>query len=173
VEMTRAAGEAFDDAAPGEGAFADFNTTLSGIPLSNQVLADAVLDADEGSFFVSHYQSTDTSNRATILESHRSGDYFGFATADLGTALYAQGNQRRIPTGVSSDLLTLFYFDEVEDELRAAWRINLQQPFKAPEALALGTGARAAAPNRACTRLYFSAQGDDDLDLFSIDVTPP
>jgi hypothetical protein len=172
VEQTRGAGEAFSDAAPAAGDFQDFNTTRSSIPLSAQGLADPVVAADDASFFYSHFTSSDVGSHATVFESHRSGAAWSFSSADLGKLLYADGLKRRMPSGVSSDGLTLFYFDQVNDDFRAAWRVNLQVPFDYSEKLALGTGVRAAAPSSACARIYFSAQGAADLDLFVAEATP-
>ena len=172
VEQTRGVGEAFDDANPDAGDFEEFNASLATVPLANQVLADAVVGADETSFFFSHFSSTYSGSYASVFESHRSGGVWGFASADLGKLLYGSDQKRCIPTGVSSDSLTLFYFDQIKDEVRAAWRVNPQVQFDYSEAFDLGTGATAAVPSGGCARIYYSAQGANDLDLFVSQVTP-
>ena len=172
LEQTRAAGAAFADADPGAGDFEEFNATLATIPVANQVLADAVVSADEASFFFSHFSSTYSGSYASVYESHRSGGVWSFSSSDLGKSLYGSEQKRRVPTGVSSDSLTLFYFDQVSGDFRAAWRVNTQVPFNYSEVLALGTGTKSAAPNAACTRIYFSAQGANGLDLFVSSVGP-
>jgi hypothetical protein len=83
------------------------------------------------------------------------------------------GAKRRVPTGLSSDSLTLFYRDDVKGDFRATWRVNPTVFFDYSEVLALGAGTRAAAPNAACKRIYFSAQGQTDLDLFVSELTAP
>lgn len=170
VEMKRTPGGSFDDASPASGNFDQFNHTISSIPSASQVLRDAVVGAGETSFFFSHYLSTSTGGYATIHESHRSGGAWIFTSTDLGKVLYASDTMRRIPTGVSSDLLTLFYRDEVKGDFRVAWRVNPQVEFDYSEVLALGEGVRAAAPNLHCSRIYLSAQGVTDLDLFVTDL---
>jgi len=135
------------------------------------VLTDAVLSGDEASFFFSHYVSSDAGSRASLRESRRSNNGFGFGGSDLGELLYASGTKRRIPTGVSSDLLTLFYFDQVKGDFRVAWRINTQEPFTYSETLSPGTATQAAAPNQACNKLYYSADGSDGVDLFASSVS--
>ncbi len=170
VEMKRAPGGTFEEPSPVSADFGQFNQTISTIPSANQVLSDAVISAGETSFFFSHYVSTSTGNYPTIHESHRSGNAWTFTSTELGKVLDAMDTKRRIPTGVSSDLLTLFYRDEVKGDFRAAWRVNPQVAFDYSEDLALGEGVRAAAPNLHCSRIYFSAHGATDLDLFVTDV---
>lgn len=166
VELERNAGEAFDDATPSVGDFSDFNATLASIPTSGQVLRDPVMSADGAAFFFSHFSDYQSGNHATVYESRRSGEAWQYGNSNLGGVLLAEDDARRIPTGVSGDLLTLFYQDEVEDDFRAAWRVNPTVPFTHTETLTLGEGTRAAAPNSACTALHYSAQGANDLDLF-------
>ena len=67
--------------------------------------------------------------------------------------LAAQGANRRIPTGVSADGLTLFYYDEIARAPRAAYRASLDGPIVWVQTL---TDREAAQPNSACDRLYFS-----------------
>jgi hypothetical protein len=165
VELARNAGEAFDDASPGPGDFADFNGTLATIPAANQVLCDPVMSADGEAFFFSHFADGQSGSHATVYESRRSGGAWQYGSSNLGGVLVAQDDARRIPTGVSVDLLTLFYRDEVEGDFRAAWRVNPTVPFTRTETLAFGETA-AAAPNSACTTIHYSAQGENDLDLF-------
>jgi hypothetical protein len=172
VEQTRGPLEAFDDPAPTAGEFADFNATRASIPLSNQVLADVLVAADDSSVFFSHFTTGYAGSRATVFEGSRSGGQWTFANPDLGKLLYAADDKRRIPTGISSDSLTLFYLDEVKGDLRAAWRINTQVPFDYSEVLALADGVQAAAPTASCRRIYYSAPGTAGLDLFFSDAPP-
>lgn len=166
VELERSAGEAFDDASPGAGDFSDFNATLGTIPTANQVLRDAVMSADGESFFFSHFADGQSGSHGTVYESRRSGGAWQYGSSNLGDLLVAEAEARRVPTGVSGDLLTLFYRDEVEGDFRAAWRVNSTVPFMHTEAIPLGEATVAAAPNGACTTLHYSAQGENDLDLF-------
>ncbi len=171
VQLTRQAGEAFNATSADPGDFTTFNATLSSIPVSGQVLNDAIASADEVSFFVSHYTKDATGSYASVLESRRTGATWPFPSADLGKVLYASGVNRRVPTGISSDRLTLFYRDDVQGDFRAAWRINPDVHFKHSEVIPLGNGAQSAVPNGACSKIYFSAQGPADLDLFVSPVT--
>ena len=66
----------------------------------------------------------------------------------------AQGALTRLPTGVSSDGLTLFYYDSARGTSRAAVRLDETIPFG--WCRSLGEIARAQ-PNTACDRLYYSA----------------
>ena len=169
VELVRSPGGAFNAASADAGDFAEFDTTLSMIPSSNQELNDAVLSSDETSFFFSHYFGN-TGSYATINESHRSGGAWTFASVPLGDVLNASDAKRRVPTGVSSDLLTLFYRDEVRGDFRAAWRVNRQVAFDYSEVVDLSQGVQAVVPSLSCLRLYYSGPGGNDLDLFVANV---
>ena len=66
--------------------------------------------------------------------------------------LKAYGALRRTVTGVSSDGLTLFFYDPASAESRAGWRATRDAPFD----WFVGLGARLQMqPNEDCTRLYF------------------
>lgn len=169
VELVRDPGEPFADPSPA--AFEEFNNTLLGVPGIDQVLTDAVMSADRESFFYSFYMNGEAGSRPTVQESRRSAGYWTFAPSNVGNLLNASGAKRRIPTGLSSDLLTLFYKDEVNGDFRAAWRVNPSEQFQHAETLDLGTQTVAAAPNQDCSKIYFSAQGAAGIDLFVTDVT--
>jgi hypothetical protein len=68
----------------------------------------------------------------------------------------SDGN-RLLPTGLSSDGLTLFYWDEEAEELSAIWRTNSVAFFYTSETLGDFAGGT---PNQACDRLYFSGSGE-------------
>jgi hypothetical protein len=172
VEQTRSALQPFADAAPGAGDFQDFNLTRASIPVANQELGDAVLGPDDSSFFFSHYTTSYMGSNATLFESRRSGGVWNFTSSDLGKLLYADDQKRRIPTGISSDALTLFYVDQVEGDFRAAWRVNTQVAFDYSEVLNLADGVVAAAPGASCQRIYYSAPGANGLDLFVAEAVP-
>lgn len=163
VELERNVGEAFNAANATAADFEDFNATISTIPAPNQVLTDAVLSADGESLFFSHYGS---GSGYTIHEGQRSAGLWQYGSSDLGAVLLADEGARRVPTGISGDSLTLFYRDEVEGDFRAAWRINPTVPFSTSEVMSFAEGTVAAAPNGACTKVHYSAPGDNDLDLF-------
>jgi hypothetical protein len=165
VELTRQPGEAFSDASSSEGAFSAFNTGINGDPSPDKELHDAVLGAGAQAFFYSQF-STGMEGAAPSEARLREGLWTSTGQslgAHFGSD--AAGN-RRVPTGVSSDVLTLFYRDEVEGDFRAAWRVNDQQMFDHVEAVTVATGISAAAPNYTCGRLYYSAPGTEGIDIF-------
>jgi hypothetical protein len=77
--------------------------------------------------------------------------------------LLPSGGKVRRPTGLSRDLRALFYWDEVTSTERVG-----MFAFDAPVATVFeDLGARrGAAPNGACSRLYFSTSGATSLDIF-------
>lgn len=162
-ELVREPGQAFGE--PSEGDFSEFNTALRGDPTPGVTLADAVLSADDESFFYSYFRSDGVG--ASAFESQRNGGYWALAGTQLGTVLDADGSgKRRIPTSLAADGLTLFYRDEIEGDFRAAWRVNRNEPFEHAEPVSPAAGTVAAAPNGDCSMLYFSAPGTEGIDLF-------
>jgi hypothetical protein len=79
-----------------------------------------------------------------------------------------------IPTGMSSDDLTLFYWDGVAKTEKAAFRDNATKNNTFKQFLTLGPTFRNAAPVGSCGRIYFcdgpaNDAGGADLDLFFAD----
>jgi len=67
--------------------------------------------------------------------------------------------ERRLPTGISSDGRTLFYFNEESAKEEARWRATSSPTSPLYDMLSLGA-RRGAAPNAACNRLYSQSNGD-------------
>jgi hypothetical protein len=65
-----------------------------------------------------------------------------------------------IPTGLSSDGLTLFFFDPARNAARAAWRSAVGAPFTWFRDL---PHKGVVAPGNGCQCLYYSQQGDGAL----------
>ncbi len=82
---------------------------------------------------------------------------------------------RMIPTGMSSDDLTLFYWDGVAKTEKAAFRDDALKDNTFKQFLTLGPTYRNAAPVGSCGRIYFcdgppNDAGGADLDLFFADT---
>jgi hypothetical protein len=106
----------------------------------------------------------------TIVESRRlaSDPIWGGANVFANTELAASGTARRRPSGLSADRLTLFFWDEVGQTERVAWRT---WPDDLSFSMFADLGQRAyAQPNAACNRLYYSAPGASSVDLFYADA---
>jgi hypothetical protein len=146
---------------PAVGTYA--NLDVAGPPLAGQSYGDPVLSADDHFFYYSVFGAGIT---ATVYSSARvfGGDPWPPGSPVASTpALEAQGAQRRRPTGVSSDGQTLFFWDEVTAIERAVWINESTGSFD----LFVDLGAKSmAAPDTACDRLYYSAQGASSEDLF-------
>jgi len=147
---------------PDDSDFVPFNSAVSGTP-TDEVALEPLLALDDSLLLYSFVSPSNEGSRPTLFASEWLGQWsFGQPLAGA-ERLWAAGQSRRVATGLSSDGLTLFYRDEVENEFRSAWRRRLTDDFDAFQAL--GDLARAA-PNGACDKLYASAQGDGGLDLF-------
>jgi len=66
---------------------------------------------------------------------------------------------RRLPTGLSADQRTLFYFNEETMQEEGRWRAANAASSPLYDVVSLGL-RRGAAPNSACDRLYSGTNGD-------------
>jgi hypothetical protein len=163
LEATRASrtapGNAFG--APAAGTYA--NLDVAGVLGADQSYGDPVLSADDHFFYYSVFGSGLTATVYSTARIFGSDPWPSGSPVTSTSALQAQGARRRRPTGVSSDGQTLFFWDEVTAIERAAWINESTGSFD----LFMDLGARSmAAPDTACDRLYYSAQGASSEDLF-------
>lgn len=129
---------------------------------SNGPFGDPVFSADGAHLFYSALE-LDSNASATIYDARDAGGIWPWGTPLSGAFLYSEGGAFRRPTAVSSDLRTLFYWDELAGEARASFRPRLDAAFSGWESLGM---RRNATPNRACDRLYYTAPGSLRDDLF-------
>jgi hypothetical protein len=113
------------------------------------------------------FSDLDPSSDATpsIYEATRLGarDAWSFGDPVLGEFLLSDSGRFRRPSALSADERTLFYWDEVANVGRAAFRSFVGAQFESSVSL----GARShAVPTPACDRLYYSAPGAQGIDLF-------
>ena len=162
AEIARAArGEPFTNQ-PDSSSFEPFNAALSGTP-TNEIAVEPLLGVEDTLLVYSFVSPSNEAARPTLFASDWLGQWsFGQPLPGV-ERLWAQGQTRRIATGLSSDGLTLFYRDDVEGEFRSAWRRRLTDAFDAFQSL--GDLARAA-PDGACQELYYSESAGGGLDLF-------
>jgi len=73
--------------------------------------------------------------------------------------LDGENAKRRLPTGVSADERTLFYFNEESANEEARWRATSQASSPLYDMLSLGK-RRGAMPNTACNHLYSESDSD-------------
>ena len=159
--VREARGEAFS-ALSDDQAFVPFNRAVMGTP-TDELALEPLLSADASHLVYSFVSPSNADARPTLYETEWLGQW-SFGTALAGQKLlWSTGSERRLATGLSSDRLTLFYWDELEGELRAAWRARTDRTFSSFERQ--GTMLRAA-PNGSCTELYYSDEGTAGLDLF-------
>jgi hypothetical protein len=153
VELERATRtDAFGTPSPG--AFSAINAALAA---SSELVGGGVIAPDDLTFY--YTVLADQGIEYPLFVSTRSGsEPWPVGQAVESCEFRAQGALTRLPTAVSSDGLTLFYFDSVRGTSRAAWRATESGPFVWFRDL--GEIARAQ-PNLACDRLYYSAFADD------------
>ena len=160
AELTRPSRDVPFDGTASEDAFQAINQTVAGSPLNGSI-ADPLLSPNDDALLFSFF-ALDPDGTITLREA--SGPPWGFGRALEGAILTAQGTARRIATGLSGDLRTLFYWDEVSQVERAVARATPGAPFERAQSLG---DRRGATPNPSCDRLYYAARGPHgDLDLF-------
>jgi hypothetical protein len=165
-QLTRASrGDAFVPGADAGVSPASNYDNFAGRLKAGQSYGDPVLAADDDVFYYSVYGGTADAGAPTIYRTARllvTDAWPAGAPLSTSTGLLPQGALRRRPTGLSSDQQTLFFWDEVTGTERAAW-ISAAGAFDS----FVDLGSRSmAAPNAACSALYYSAQGSSSIDLF-------
>jgi hypothetical protein len=154
----------------------DFSDTVDDVPfgglnfttmLFGGQFAAPELSSDGQGLYFTYYMSSAMGDasvfssadmRLTKLE----GNAWSAALTDLESpALVAMAGNRYIVSGVSSDELTLFYWDEQGEKQYAIWRGATFLPFEDPVELG---DYRGAIPNQDCTRLYFT-NSDGELSV--------
>ncbi|HEY8946976.1 MAG TPA: hypothetical protein VIM73_22185 [Polyangiaceae bacterium] len=118
---------------------------------SGNVFAAPLLSADDAQLFLS---STAPGGSSTVVVATRTRptDAWGTLTR-IGAELDGPSGARRLPTGISADARTLFYFNE--ESMKEEARFRAAPIANAPlyDMVDLGK-RRGATPNTACTRLY-------------------
>lgn len=149
AEATRAArGDSFGELQPG--AYADLDSDAAA---HHFVLGDVTISADDRSLYYTA-RALDTATLYPLRVSRRTGsEPWPVGTVLQACELKAYAEFGPHPTGVSSDGLTLFYFDTARRKPRAAFRASVDADFSWFEDL---SGYAGGQPNAACDRLYFS-----------------
>ena len=141
------------------------NLDAAGAISAGQSYGDPVLLADDAVFYYSVYGGSGQTQ--TIYRSNRllpTDPWPKGFPLPASAGIDAQGALRRRPTAISADQQTLFFWDEVNSIERAAWINDSTGAFD----IFVDLGARSmAAPNQACSRLYYSAQGASSIDVFT------
>ena len=124
---------------------------------ADEHVGDPVLGPDNLSFIYSRYGAE---RSATLLVTKRFSAYSPWpegATLPVAPELEATEAGRLRPTGVSLDLETLFLWDAVDGKQRIATLAHDTRTY----GLGLDLGdARGAAPNAACSRVFYDSAGD-------------
>lgn len=121
---------------------------------TGRIYASPTLSAEgDQLFFNSALQQT-----STVVVSSRTASGWGRAQRLVTATLDSSNGKRRLPTGVSADARTLFYFNEESAEEEARWRSSSLENTPLYDIRSLGA-RRGASVNFACDRLYSGASG--------------
>jgi hypothetical protein len=153
-EMTRASRDVVFSGDVDESAFAGVNQDAV---YTGKLYAYPVVSPSDDQLF---FNSSFPMGASTVVVSTRAGSDAWSAPVKLTSELLdGDSTTRRLPTGVSADARTLFYFNEgsMLEEARFRDTPSIQSPLYDMVSL----GARhGATPNTACNRLYSSSTGD-------------
>ncbi len=162
VEFVRATLEApFEFAGPGH-----FGAINADAGAQARTLGDPVLADDDETLFYSLNAPLGSDGTSLHVSKRTGAGDFPVGTVVDACELNQLSSGARRPTGLSKDLLTLFYYDEPRVKMRAAWRPSLDRPFDRFVDLPFHS---AVMPNAACDRLYYSSITDGKLEIYVAD----
>lgn len=153
-ELTRASRDRAFAGDVDESPFRDVNQNAI---YTGKVYASPVISAaDDRLYFNSGFPDASS----TIVVSTRTSGTPWSAPVSLAPSLFDGGaDQRRLPTGVSADERTLFYFNEQSAHEEARFRASSALTSALYDMQSLGE-RRGASPNSACDRLYSESDSD-------------
>jgi hypothetical protein len=128
---------------------------------ANESFGDPIVSNDDRTFYYSRYGGGEVETMFASVRPDEIGWPVG--TSLQGAMLDAKCGKRRRPTGISSDGLTLFYWDDLSGSERAAYRPSVGAAFTG--AIDLGQLAEAQ-PTAACDALFYSGKGSSGVDIF-------
>ncbi len=160
-ELTRTARDQAFSADVSEDAFAGVNDDAV---YTGRIYASPVVSGgDDQLIFNSGAKEADagaTEAESTVVYSTRTGGGAWSAPRQLQVkVLDGASGARRLPTGLSADQRTLFYFNEETMQEEGRWRASNSASSPLYDVISLGM-RRGAAPNTACDHLYSGANGD-------------
>jgi hypothetical protein len=145
-ELSRTSRTATFSGAVDVSSFVDLNQDAE---FTGRVYASPTLSqTDDRLFFNSALQQT-----STVVVSSRTADGWSRPKRLVTSVLDSSDGKRRLPTGVSSDARTLFYFNEESAAQEARWRTSTLDDTPLYDIQSLGK-RRGASANFACDRLY-------------------
>jgi hypothetical protein len=153
-EITRLTRNAAFGGSVDESAFAAVNQDAV---YTGKLYASPVISAGDDQLF---FNSTFPLGASTVVVATRSAGNAWSAPLRLTPQLLDGNNTtRRLPSGVSADARTLFYFNEQSGQEEARFRASpsIDSPLYDMVSLGARTGA---APNAACNRLYSGSSND-------------
>ena len=119
--------------------------------------AQPVLAPDGSSLIFLSYTPGVADNPAIVYESVQSGNIWAMPTNISQYIFDGTTEKRPLPSGLSSDSRTLFYYDEATSKQVARFRDRPDAPLY--DVVDLG-GRTGAMPNSTCQRIYYTSNGN-------------
>lgn len=129
---------------------------------ADQYFGDLLFSADDRVLYFSRYGGGAQDTLMSIMRVFATDPWPVAIIPAGGDEFKASGDLRRRPTGLTQDQTGLFYYDEVDQKQKIAWRSALGLPFDQFSDL----GAIDMAQPSASCKLYYSAQNNTSVDLF-------
>jgi hypothetical protein len=149
-ELTRTGRDTAFSGAVDQSGFATVNQNAV---YSGDIYASPALSPDDLELF---FNSAFQGGASTIVVSTRGAGQAWNAATRVISALDGTDTTRRLPTSISTDERTLFYFNEASMKEEARWRDAPTLTSPLSDMVDLGT-RRGAQPNATCNRLYSAA----------------
>jgi hypothetical protein len=124
---------------------------------SQEHYAQPVLAPNGKSFIFLSYTPGIVTNPAVVYESTLSGNVWAMPSNISQYIFDGTTAKRPMPSGLSSDSRTLFYFDEASNKQMARFRDRPDAPLYT--VVDLG-GRMGAVPNSTCKRIYYTSSGN-------------
>ncbi len=152
-ELTRATRDTTFSGAIDQSAYATINQTAV---YTGDIYASPTVSPDDLQLF---FNSAFQGGASTVVVSTRSAGQVWGSPTRVTSDLDGQDTSRCLPTGVSADERTLFYFDEMSMKQEARWRDEPDLSSPLYDMVDLGT-RRGAQPNATCNHLYSDTTTD-------------
>ena len=124
---------------------------------ADELVGDPVLGQDGSTFFYSHYGAGRTKTLLRTLRFSSGAPWPPGAELAVTSSLEASDDERQRPTGVSVDNQALFVWDNAAGSQKVALLDHDTATYDVAFEL---DDAHGAAPNGACSRVYFDRDGD-------------
>jgi hypothetical protein len=129
---------------------------------ADESIGDPVLATDDTKLVYSVFSAAAKTTMHVATHGNPGDAWKTSAETLSGPELDAANGKRRVPTAISSDLLTIYFWDQQKNVQRAGWRVHEADPFSYFEDY---PQLAQAVPTGNCKKLYFTGDGVSNKDV--------